>query len=370
MTMQGAYAGTELEVVIVQDALDLCEVSGVDYSIDLGGQPGGSGLGKPANWYHKFGVPVGTFSISRRMLAKADQGDAFASLIAGTSFIQQESIPTASATYTPTFAMQSLLTIRYVATGVRLREGQDFTVNWATGVITFTPTLVAAATIAYMSDASGMRGANLLTNSNFEDDLSNVWTTNGVAGSTIAQETGAANVYRGTYSAKLTPTLINGGIWHIPDISVRPGRVHVFKLRLKGTSADTMEARWEDAAGFVAMSPAAAAIGSAVFVIKEWTFTPDEPVIKTVELRNTAAAPTAFYVDDAYLAEQSPPLDPVGGSMFPFVFDVIWRRRSDRVTVRKLKGCAVYSSSGSASEGADAATEDISGNFLSYEGEP
>ena len=65
----------------------------------------------------------------------------------------------------------------------------------------------------------------------------------------------------------------------------------------------------------------------------------------------------------------NPALDPVGGDMFPFTFDVIWRRRSDRVTVRKLKGCAVYSMSASASEGSDAATEDISGNFLAFEGE-
>src|SRR4030042_1336357 len=106
MTTQGSYAGTELEVVIVQDNLDLVEVSGVDYSIDLSGRPGGSGLGKPTDWYHKFGVPKGTFSISRRMLAKADQGGAFLSLVAGTAFIQQETIPTASATYKPSFALQ------------------------------------------------------------------------------------------------------------------------------------------------------------------------------------------------------------------------------------------------------------------------
>jgi hypothetical protein len=368
--MQGSYTGTELEVVIVQDNQDLVEIAGVDYSVDLAGRPGGAGMGKPANWYHKFGSPVGTFSISRRMLAKADQGGVFTSLVAGAAFIQQETIPTASATYTPTFAMQSLLVLRYVATGVRLIEGSDYTINWATGVITFTPTLVAAVNIAYMSDAVGMRGANLLTNSNFEDVLEGSWGPNAVVGCTVVQEAGAANVYRGLYSACCTPTLQNGGIWHVSDFAVRPGRPHVFKARIKGTSADTIEARFEDAAGFTAMTPAAAAIGSVDFVIKEWEFTPDEAMVKTVEIRNTDATPSLFYVDDAYLAEKNPALDPVGGDMFPFTFDVIWRRRSDRVTVRKLKGCAVYSMSASASEGSDAATEDISGNFLAFEGEP
>lgn len=367
MTMQGSYTGAELEVVIVQDALDLVEVSDVDYSIDLKGRPGGSGMGKPANWYHKFGSPEGSFSISRRMLAKADQGGAFLSLVAGAAFIQQETIASASATYTPTFALQSILCIRYVETGLRLIEGLDYTVNWATGVITFTPALVAVANIAYMSDAAGIRGKNLLTNGNMEDDLSNTW--NGAGTGVIAQEAGAANVYRGLYSAKCTPSVTNDGLLHITDFAVRPGRVHVLKFRIKGTSADTIECRWEDAAGYTSMG-AAAAIGSADFVLKELELTPDDPIVKNVEIRNTTATPHAFYVDDAYCAEKSPVLDPVGGDMFPFVFDIIWRRRSDGVTVRKLKGCAAYNMAGKSSEGETAATEDISGGFLSYEGEP
>ena len=367
MTTQGSYTGTELEIVLVQDNLDLVEVASVDYGIDNSGRPGGSGMGKPVNWYHKFGVPIGTFSISRRMLAKADQGGAFLSLVAGTAFIQQESIASASASYTPTFALQSILTIRYVASGLRLIERLDCTVNWATGVITFTPALVAAAEISYMSDEAGIRGKNLLTNGNMEDDLATTW--NPSATGAVAQESGAANVYRGLYSAKCTPAAANDGILHITDFAVRPGRLHVLKFRIKGTSADTIEGRWEDAAGYVSMG-AAAAIGSADFVLKQLEFTPDDPIVKNVEIRNTTVAPNPFYVDDAYCAEKNPPLDPLGGSMFPFIFDIIWRRRSDRVTVRMLKGCAVYSKSGSASEGEESATEEISGGYLSHEGEP
>jgi hypothetical protein len=53
---------------------------------------------------------------------------------------------------------------------------------------------------------------------------------------------------------------------------------------------------------------AAAALGSNGWVEFQKELTPDAPVIKTIEIRNTTASPTAFYVDSWSLAERDEPV--------------------------------------------------------------
>jgi hypothetical protein len=133
--MPSSYIGSELEIFIVQDNLDLVEISDVYH------------------WFDGRGRPGGTFSISRGMLPSSEQGTAFLKLCTGSASIRRETIPSGSATHMPSFALQSRLAIRTPKR--QLVEGIDFLVNWATGVVTFTPALPEAAEIAYISDAAG-----------------------------------------------------------------------------------------------------------------------------------------------------------------------------------------------------------------------
>lgn len=60
--------------------------------------------------------------------------------------------------------------------------------------------------------------------------------------------------------------------------------------------------------------------------------------------------------------------DPMDGTTQPFVFDVEWRERDSSTVLKRLRGCMVYEMSTSSGENEEAFTEDISGQFLAYEG--
>jgi hypothetical protein len=152
-----AHTGAEVKVVLRYDAVDLLEVEDVQYSVDRKGRPGGAGLGHPKNTYHKFGVPEGTFSISKSYLNAGEQADEFAKLISGVTTITTESFASGASTHTCASNVVGILTV--VITGSDdwdvLYEGTDYTVNWTTNTITFTTPTAQSGKVQYLTDASG-----------------------------------------------------------------------------------------------------------------------------------------------------------------------------------------------------------------------
>jgi hypothetical protein len=152
-----AYTGAEVKIFLRYDDIDLLEVEDVQYSIDRKGRPGGAGIGHPKNRYHKFGVPEGTFSISKSYLNAGDQADLFADLISGVTSIQTESIASGATTHTTSYDVVGILAV--VITGgdtwQMLYEGDDYTVNYATNTITFNSPTSNSGKILYLTDATG-----------------------------------------------------------------------------------------------------------------------------------------------------------------------------------------------------------------------
>jgi hypothetical protein len=152
-----ARTGSEVKVVIRHDSVDLLEVSDVEYKVDRKGRPGGAGLGHPKNRYHKYGVPQGTYRIAKSWLNASEQADLFADLIAGVTAITTESFASGANSHTCANSPVSILAV--VITGGDawdiLYEGDDFTVNYATGVVTFTEATSESGKVMYLTDASG-----------------------------------------------------------------------------------------------------------------------------------------------------------------------------------------------------------------------
>lgn len=153
-----AYTGGEIKVVIRYASIDLLEVEDVSYEVDRKGRPGGAGIGHPQNRYHKFGVPSGTFSISKAYLNAGDQADLFAQLVAGTTQVQTEGFASGAAskvlTYQPTYIMA--VTVTGGDAWEILVEGTDYTVNYATKTVTFVGGASGAGKIVYTSNATAL----------------------------------------------------------------------------------------------------------------------------------------------------------------------------------------------------------------------
>lgn len=153
-----AYTGSDVKVYLRYDAVDLLEVGDVSYEVDKKGRAGGAGLGHPRNRYFKFGVPSGTWKISKAWLNASEQADMFADLISGTTTITTETVASGASSHVCTSAIVGILTI--VVTGGTspwdiLYEGTDYTVNYTTKTITFTVAMTEAGKIQYLTDASG-----------------------------------------------------------------------------------------------------------------------------------------------------------------------------------------------------------------------
>jgi hypothetical protein len=368
MTVQqvGHYAPGEIEYLVEHDGDVLLEVDDFSFEFDAKMSPGGAGLGRLKNYYHKrTDAPEGSWSMSRKALSRADNGQLFMDLLKGSAYILTEYVDAAASSHTTAETLVSIIHVRTRSGGVYWEEGVDYTVNYATDTITFVSTVPSGGLeVKYITTEAHLAAQNMIQNGGFEEALTNIWEAVG-AGCTVSQD--ASNYYVGDYGLKVDVSAQNDGCKHIEDIVVVPGRTYRLRCWIKGTSGDTFKAQWTDSSGTADMtlvSPSGGQLSGSAWTEFNWIFTPDEETVQDVRIINTKATPSDFYVDEVYLGENEPVINPLDGQHYPFTFNVIGRRVVDGVTVFKLKGCAVYSLGLKSGE---AYTESISGQFLDAE---
>lgn len=359
----GHYGPGDLEYLLAHDNTVLEELEDFNWADTQPKAPGGSGLGRLKNKYHKVtGPPEGTFSIVRKMLSYADKGTLFDKMLAGSGMIITEFIATASATHDPAETLVSILEIKLITSGTILAETDDYTVNWATGLITFNAALTENAEIQYISTDKDWIGQNLLQNSGIEDAITNIWSA--IATATVARSNAAE--YVGTYGLLIVINAANDGGQYDPNIHVYPDREYRLTAMMQGvTVADDCSAHWEDAGGVVQMTAVGTAdvLALGVFKLHEWTFTPDEATILSLRILNDdVAAASNIYVDEIYLRENDPRYDVMmSGRNRGYQFEIWARRVLDGVVVAKFRKCEVYDSGKASGE---AYTESVNGQFL------
>lgn len=369
MAQIGAYGHGEIEYLVEHNNIVLLELDDVKWKFGFSLDTGGAGLGRETNTYHKRkGPPKGTWSMKRSLLARADNGALFMDLAKGSAYIVTDEADAAAATLTTSETLVSILQVQERTSGTIWVEGVDFTVNYATSVITFVSTVPAGGVeVQYLTTTAHMKSDNLINNGQFEEAITDIWAL--FATATVVRTSTAAQVRTGTYGLSVTPAAQHDGVSYVPNITVIPGRTYRFRFWAKGTTTETILAYWEDGAGVVAMtpvSPAAGALSGADWNEYDFTFTPDESTILNIHIKNTTAAPHVFYMDDVYLGYNAPTVNALDGQRMPFQFNIIGRRVLDGVTVFKLKKAAIYNLGGDA--GAPY-KESIDGEFLDYEGE-
>lgn len=166
-----ARTGSEVKAYLRYDATDLLEIQDVSYEVDRKGRVGGAGLGHPKHTYHKFGVPEGTWSISKSYLNEAvqcAQSDLFAKLVAGTTAVQTESFASGAASMTTTYQPTGILTVVITGGGdcETLVEGTGFTVNYITKTITFVGNASNSGKVIYTSNAAALLDDDALDGDN------------------------------------------------------------------------------------------------------------------------------------------------------------------------------------------------------------
>lgn len=366
MPQLGSYGRGEIEILVEHDNTVLAEIQDFKYDFDVPKVASGSGLGDLKNKrFKRTGAAKGTWSMSRNMLSNADNGDLLVNLLSGSAHIISEAITISSATYTPSQTLVSILSIQYNTSLTLLEDGVDYTVNYATGVITFTTATAEAATIMYLSTDADLTGDNMVQDGGFESDTTNIWSA---VSCTFARST--TSPYVGTYKGALTAINAQGdGLQYDPNIAVVPGRTYRFSFYAKAAAADACQVQWTDASGAASMTPVGtAATFSTSWKLHEFTFVPDDATILTIQIQNNAVAPGATLdIDEVWLRENAPLVNPMdAGKSFGFTFNVVARRVEDGSQVARFIGCEAFKDSGAAG---DIWKEDISGEFLDYEGE-
>ncbi len=365
----GHYAPGEIEYLIEHDNTVLLEIDDFSYDFDAGMEPGGAGLGDLQNTYHKrVKAPKGSWNISRKALQRADKGQLFLDLLKGSAYIVTDEADAGAATLTLSETLVSVLQVQERTSGTIWEEGVNFTVNYATSVITFVSTVPAGGVeIKYLTTEASVKSQNLIQDGQFEAAITNIWAA--FATATVVRTSTAAQVRTGTYGLSVTPAAQNDGTQHEPNITVIPGVTYRFRFWVKGTADDTILAYWQDAGGVVAMTlvgPTDSKIVGADWNEFNYTFTPDESTILNVIIKNTTAVPHVFYLDDIYLGENAPTPNAMDGQRLPFQFNVIARRVVDQVNVYKLSGCSIYSQG---VKSGNAYAESVKGEFLNIETE-
>lgn len=365
----GAYGKGEVEYLIRHNNTVLLEMDDVGWDFDAAMAAGGAGLGTLQNTYHKrTGPPGGSWSLSRKLLQRSDNGALFEDLLAGSAYIVTDEADAAAATLTTSETLVSMLQVQERTSGTIWKESVDFTVNYATNVITFVSTVPAGGVeIKYLTTTAHMKSQNLVQNSGVEAAITNIWEA--FATATVVRTTTAAQVRTGSGALSVTPAAQHDGVGHSPNIVVIPGRAYRFRFWAKGTAAQILAAHWQDAGGVTAMSivsPAAATLAGADWEEFDFTFTPDESTILNIFIKCSHAAPVVAYIDDLYLGLNAPTVNVLEGQRLPFLFEIVCRRVVDQVELFTLKKCCVYKLGAKSGE---LYTESLGGEFLEYTGQ-
>jgi hypothetical protein len=362
--MQGHYSPADLQYVVEHDGTVLAELNNVSWDFDPSIEAAGAGLGALKNtYYNTTAAPKGSWKMARAMLQRSDKGMLFLDLATGSRYVIQEFIASSSSTYTVSLntALISILEIRLNTSLAVLREGLDFTVNYATGVITFAASTPETATIRYL--ASSRKLASYLVNGGFEDAITNIWI--GFATGTVARN--SANAYVEGYALAVTPAAQNDGVTYNVSLTLQPGRQYRFRFKAKAAGAETLSCFWND--GTTDQSMTGSATLSATWTTYEFTFTPTKAIVPSLKIKDTKVGPALFYIDEVALLDDTTGNNPtLGGNVMDaglaphaFTFNLIARRVLDGVTVFKLIDCSV---SKVGYKSGKEYGEDISGDFL------
>lgn len=367
--MQGHYAPIDVLWSAEHDGTTLNEIveSGISWDTAFTIEPAGAGLGVLKNFYYKtVAPPKGTFKIDRALLQRSDKGMLFLDLATGAKVVQQEAIAAAAASYTVNLAtaLVSILEVRLNTSLVILREGLDYTVNYVTGVVTFTAVLPEAATIRYL--ASSRKLQNFLINGGFEDAITNIWI--GFGTGTVARNT--ANAYVEGNALAVTPAAINDGVQYNISTNLQPGRQYRVRGWAKAAAAEVLAGFWFDGTTDQAMAVVSGATLTTVFTPFEFTFTPTKAIVPNLKIKDTKASPALFYIDQLQLLDDTTATNPtVGGNIMdqglstPFTFNLVGKRMWDGVVVHKLMKCAINKIGNKSGK---QYAETVDGMFLEY----
>lgn len=186
-------------------------------------------------------------------------------------------------------------------------------------------TLISIASLTAAVDG-GSRGANCLTNSDFEDQTSNVpdnWTvSSGTAGTDFLTETTAANVYRGSKAIKLAVTgatmkirqQLGSGTGSLGRIAPDRPYVIAFSAKKDASATGVIRVSVQDASGNIIdsgnflnsqnLSAISTSYGIHSATLRSPRIIPDE--IYIVVETTTAIATAAAYIDEVIVAEMTP----------------------------------------------------------------
>lgn len=364
----GHYSPGEIEYFVEHDDTVLAEVRDVGYKFTIPKQAGGAGLGSLKNRYIKrTGPPQGTFSFSRAALANADKGDLFLNMLNGTGLLVKEVFANAAVSHTTAQTLVGIVKIKLSTSGRELEYPHDYTVNYATNVITPTAAFPEASEVWYLTTDTSHMGRNLMLNSGFEQSIASQWEK--VATGTVTRVAAAA--YLGSFGLRIGISATSDGAKFLPDIKLKPHRAYrLIFMALGDAGTDAIGVDFEDSTGTTAATLSVGGTLSTTFAIQEFTFTPDEADLVSLVIKDTEGTPGAsnIDVDEIYLVEDNPSVNPMdAGTRLGLLFNIVGRRVVDGTVIRRLVNCEVFDIDNSSG---DEYAEAISGEFLDFEGEP
>jgi len=364
--------GANVQIFVLHESTStpIGKLQSIDYDTDVSMRARGAGLGEPAHDDVATGERTGSISATRKLmrLVGYPTADLFSRLISGAAMEIREPIASTSTTHTTSETLVGIVSVQLATSGVRLVEGEDYGVNYATDTLSFYVTggLPEAAEITYVT--SDLRGWNLAENYVFDIAIADFWSA--IATGTIARTTTAANVYVGTGALAITPSVTDDGASYDRTFTCYPGREYVIRFAIKGTSGDTIAVEWEDGTAAVACTPVGTAgtLASSDWEIWKYTFTPDEASNVSIQITNTTTAPNAFYIDHFTVSESDPKISPLAARSRPYRC-VVQVRDLDGAQLFKLLGVHFGKRSATIGDVNSDAEESLEGFFLDYEGE-
>lgn len=360
--------GETSRLYIEHEGAAIRDVQSFEYEKTRNLRERGAGIGYPTQTDIVAGIQgAGTFSMTVKKKTEDENGDLFEKLMAGYAITLKEPVASTSTTHTLNKNPVAILKIQLDTSGVELEEDTDYTVNYATKIITFDVALSENATITYVTD-DWMTGENLMQNYAFEyDTVDNLWS--GVVTGVVSRS--SAESYVEGYSLHVAVTAQNDGAQYDPNITVVPGRTYRFRFAIKGTADDTFVVNAVDSGGATAMTAVGLAPGTiagADWNIWEYTVTPDEATVLSLQILNSTATPHEFWVDHLHFVEDAVDVDLADGQRQPFPFNVVVQN-PDGKQLKKFIGCVIGTTGGSLGDIESDMEENLSGMFVRLVGE-
>lgn len=359
-----SYGPGDLRFRIVERGVTLMELSDISFSLSSERTPSGSGLGFLQNLRHKAtAASSGEWSVTRSALSKQEDGELFLEYIYGRGTVIRELVASGSTTHTLGTLPMSVSEVRFITSNIVLVQNKDFVINGSTGVITFEVATPEDAQVSYLGFDRSYASPALVFGGDMGMSLTGIW-SNVATG--VATRTAAA-AYLGDYGMNLAVTSTSDGVQYDIPVDIMPGRVYRVAFRAKGTAADTLVVNASQNSVYTATTPDLAGTDdtvSATWRLHQFTFTATHGQLDGIQILNSTASPSGLQIDDFTVREYAPSYDIMASGNHQVPTFELWQYRViDGVVIRKLGGCAVYSSEFASG---DVYTESVSGQFLSY----